>query len=242
MDAGVEVHRLAPEAKVAGRRAMWIVMGIGYLVLLVVYAVVGASLDQIPALFWSLIPLTGAFFAGAAALGNRASAREHAAFGIAIGPDVIRRVSTQFPVMEMIRGQVVRVDELPAGLCVYAEGPPRALFVPRKIEGYPQVREIITRWKAPENRPIRKGRALVTLAGILLGFVAFMTAIMGPDSWGLVIASVVFLGLSAFASWRVARERYLDPKVRRAVLVALGAATLILAFHWALAILKSVPR
>jgi len=242
MDSGVEVHRLGPESEAAARRAMWIVVGGVYLFLLLILAVVGFSLQTIVPLFWWLFPSTALLFASVAVLGNRASAREHAAFGIAIGPDVIRMVSTQFPVVEMVRDQVVRVDEFPGGLRVYAEGPPRVLFVPRKLEGYPRIREMVAAWKPPQIRTSRKADAVITLGGTLLGVIAFSVAIMSPDGWLLNLTSAMFLGLSAFAAWRFVRERYLDPKARRAVLVALGTGTAILAFRWAIPVLRWVSR
>src|SRR5262249_37372883 len=193
-------------------------------------------------LFWWLFPSTALLFSGVAVLGNRASAREHAAFGIAIGPDVIRMVSTQLPVVEMVRDQVVRVDEFPGGLCVYAESPPRVLVVPRKLEGYPRIREIVAAWKTPQLRTSRKAGALLTLGANFLGWMASVVAIMSPDGWVLVITAAVFLGLSAFVAWRVVRERYLDPKARRTVLIMFGTATAILAFRWALPVLRWVSR
>jgi hypothetical protein len=55
MENGVEVHRLGPEARVAARRGTWIPLAMCY----------------------------GVLLAAAGILGDRASAREHAAFGIA---------------------------------------------------------------------------------------------------------------------------------------------------------------
>jgi hypothetical protein len=242
MDSGVEVYRLGPASQAAARRAVWITLGAVYLFLLLVLAVVGLSLETVPTLYWWLFPVTGAIFAGAGVLGNRNSAREHALFGIAIGPDVLRRVSSQFPVVEMVRGDVVRVEEFPAGLLLYAEGPPRAVLVPSKLEGYARVRELIAGWKAPEIRAARKRAGLVMLAGNLLGLLAFLSALMGPDGWVLASASAAFLGLAGFAAWRVISERYLDPKARRVILGWLCVATAILAFRWALPLLRGMSR
>src|SRR5262249_15772566 len=64
MDTGVEVHRLGPASQAAARRAMWIAVGGVYLLLLLILAVVGFSLDTIVPLFWWLFPSTALLFSG----------------------------------------------------------------------------------------------------------------------------------------------------------------------------------
>jgi uncharacterized membrane protein (UPF0136 family) len=234
MDGDVEVYRLGPEASAAAKRVMWITPGIVAVLLLVVFTVVGILLESVPPLFWLLVPATACLLLGSAFLGNRSNQRELVTFGIAIGPDVIRRVSGQLPPMEMVRTEVARIVDAPVGLLLFAESPPRALVIPRKLAGYDRVREIVTQWRAPEVQPPRRGTGVRLIAGYVLGVVAFSAATYGPDGWVSALGTAVFLGLVTLAALRLFRERFMDPKARRVALLILGMATLAVVWRWVL--------
>ena len=66
-------------------------------------------------------------------------------FEVTVGADGIGREVGGFPAIRIARADVVSVEERPAGLVV-RDRAGAALLVPREVEGYERVRELVAPW------------------------------------------------------------------------------------------------
>jgi hypothetical protein len=73
-------------------------------------------------------------------------------FEVRIGPDAIEREVSGFAPVRIARGEVLAVDERPAGLVV-RDRAGHALLVPREVDGYARARELLSAWRPPGGGP-----------------------------------------------------------------------------------------
>lgn len=66
-------------------------------------------------------------------------------FAIVLGEEEIRREAEGFPSARIARDAVRAIEELPQGLVVRGPGE-ESILVPRDVEGWERIREILSRW------------------------------------------------------------------------------------------------
>lgn len=74
-----------------------------------------------------------------------------ASFTVTLEPDAIARTVQGYPDVRIPRAEVTSVGEAPAGIVVRSKG--AAVVVPRELEGYERIREVLAGWKAGERSP-----------------------------------------------------------------------------------------
>jgi len=184
--------------------------------------------------FWLIALVVGIFVV---ALGLRTKHRiraDQATWGIAVGPDVLRLVTPYASPVEMTRDQVVRALEGPTGLALQAESPPRQIFLPRTVERYDQVRAALVAWKPPEQVGSERGKVVLSLLWQAIGLLAFVGAVFVSDARWAAISTAILLPVLALGVWRVVRERFLPPALRKVAFLSCGVATLAVVGRWAL--------
>ena len=163
--------------------------------------------------------------------------RQHATYGIALGPDVIRQVSATAPPVEMTRQEVVRVLEWPGGLALQADAPPRLIYVPRSLEGYATAREALAGWKPPEQH----GSQRSPIAAVFMGYLVFLGGLMvGGLSKSLpwaAFGTVLALVLGGIGFVRILRERHTNAGFRWITLAVLAFGMLALVARWTVRLL-----
>jgi len=70
-----------------------------------------------------------------------------ASFEIALEDEAIGRAVIGFPPVRILRGDVASIEEMGAGLAVRARDG-RGIVVPRELDGYDQVRDVLSGWQA----------------------------------------------------------------------------------------------
>ena len=221
MDTGVDLYVLGPDARAKARRFMGVSVGLAGVGLIGFLAALRSATPASQALWPVALIVTAAFVVGGS-LGAASARRELASFRIALGPDVIRRVSARLAPLELTRPEVVRIVEMPPGMVLIAKNPARALVVPRTLDGYARVREVVSRWRVPEVRT----SAPLLVAGVALAWVAGLTglglAVFAPAPSLAMLGAIVFAGLGSVLGWQLLRTRDGDPHLRRSLLVMLG--------------------
>lgn len=134
-----------------------------------------------------------------------------------VSHDRLRRVQPGLPEMEIARGEVTRIVEVPGkGLTVFGTGHQKFIGVPAGLDGFEEVRALLATWCSFEERRGALASWFPILAG-LLGVVAF-AVVIGSENRLLVTA--LGLGLIALQLYCVIvlpRSPQVDSRTKKAI-------------------------
>lgn len=241
MDLGVQVFRLSEESL---RRTLRMQLRGGAILLgIVLFIGVGAAVEQAADVRVAIV-LIGVILVlsmlGVLRERTRAEKR-HRAYGWAIGPDVLRHVSSEAPPVEMARTEIVRIQESPSGLLLEAVRPRRAVFVPAGVERYALARELLTSWRAPEPLIRRGPTRAIALGGMAMGLLAWFGGRYLESSVAAAACTLVYALIAGWFSWVVFREQLIPPKTRALFVILAAGGLLVLVWRLLLPALGGGP-
>jgi len=143
--------------------------------------------------------------------------RELESYRLWLGEGELRRVASTLPEVTLARDEVSRLKVGPYGLLV--EGAGGAIAIPSSLEGFEEVKALLTEWRAPEplSERVEWMRPLVGAAGGL-GVLGAWQSSLHLDGVPVRLVS----GAVLYAAYRAAkRYRYLTGERRVLIVLAL---------------------
>jgi hypothetical protein len=235
MAAEVRVYRLSRQGKAKTLRRRQIITGVLFSVFVassVVWLGWAEHFEKTALEIFLLLLLL--ILVPAFVLGSRQWRSELEAFGIALGPDVVRCVRRDALPVEMFRNEVTRMVEARAGLLLRAENPARAIVVSSKLDGYADARALLVTWRTPVpiSAATRRRRAGV-LASALLLLPSYLVARYEASTVLALLGTLLFAGFGGWIVFMVAREPLFGGRQKGLLFIILGWLALSVLWRWA---------
>ena len=138
-------------------------------------------------------------------------------FRLFVSHDRLRRVQPGYPDIEIARGEVTRIVEVPGkGLTVFGPGRQQYIGIHAALDGFEEVRALLVTWRTPEQR-----RSILPMVALILGALLTLVGcvvIIGSDDKLLVtVFGLAQIGLFLYCIVVMRKSPHLDARTRKSV-------------------------
>jgi len=137
-------------------------------------------------------------------------------FQLLVSSDSVVKRQGRLPDVEIHQEQITRIEEKPGtGLFIRTTDKKAFINAPEGLEGMDELKETLSKWRAPDSIISSKERGPLLLAVALLSFALAFATLWLSTNLALVIAAGIFLIVyMAWGSVVLIRRRDIDPRVK----------------------------